>query len=62
VIAEEDRFAVFHRDYVHGSRNQEGEILPEFSEAMSVIVANTWIQKKDLQKIMNESGGCKTTS
>jgi len=53
-------FAGAHESHSYGSKNPEREMLLDISEAMSLIVASTWFCKNDFQKIMYESGGCRT--
>lgn len=55
-----DGFDDVHGGYGFGSRNVEGEMLLEFSDAMDLAVANTWFQKTDGKLVTYDSGGCKS--
>jgi len=57
---EEDGFERAHEGHDYGGRYSEGEMLSEFSEAMSLIVANIWFWRSDLQQMTYVSCGCKT--
>ena len=42
VGARKDGFEGVHGGYGYGDRNEEGEMLLEFADAMKLVVANTW--------------------
>lgn len=60
VGAETDGFEGVHGGHGFGSRNVEGEMLLEFTDAMDLVVANTWFKKSDGKLITYESGGFQT--
>jgi len=47
VGARKDGFEGVHGGYGYGDRNEEGEMLLEFADAMKLVVANTRFQKVD---------------
>jgi len=47
VGAEADGSAGVHEGHGYESRNPEGELLLEFTEGMSLILANTWFWKNN---------------
>lgn len=55
-----DGFEGVHGGKGFGRRNEEGELLLEFADAMELVVMNTWFQKPESRLVTYESGGCKT--
>lgn len=57
---EADGYEGVHGGFGWGERNQEGEMLLEFADAMEMVVANTCFTKDTTKLVTFESGGNKT--
>src|SRR5207253_5868501 len=60
VGALKDGFEGVHGGKGYGSRNEEGEMLPEFADAMQLVILNTWFQKDKSRLVTFESAGNRT--
>ena len=50
-----------HAEFGFGKRNEEGEIILEFANALNFVVANTWFKKNEGRLITYEiPGKCRT--
>jgi len=60
VGALKDGFEGVHGGKGYGSRNEEGEMLLEFADAMQLVILNTWFQKDKSRLVTFESAGNRT--
>ena len=49
-----------HGGYGYGNRNEEGERILEFCDALEMNIGNTWFSQEENKRITFESGGIKS--